>query len=599
MLTISFLVTIILVFTISFFISLYFEHNIQEHEKWFANKSIHHTLTNLLVPSIRISDTNTIRRILDLASTKNEIYGIVDRQSDLILPDYGKEGLFNRVISREKRGSLCDTAKSVSINSDGATYNAYCSNVYSTDIDGKERRFAKLISISKKEPFSALTSDLLLYFIIFAIVVILLVSLIFHYILSNYLMNPLLDLGKYIKRIYEGGIGGVNSFHEKIRHAPKEVLEIKKTFEDVFLKLEQEFKARSEIEKKVALGEVSAKVAHDIRSPLSVMQVMLNAISKEYSSKEVEMLKLASQRVGDIANNLLHEYRSPGSSLTRNKNQVQRMFLPLVLESIIAEKKHEWKSKLFNICYDISVDSSLLWVKVSPSIFYSCLSNLLNNAYEALDKEKGSIIISTFLKENLIEIVIEDNGVGMSSNAIDDALSGESSKHLGKGLGLLNAKTYIESIPGSFDILSEAGVGTKVKILLPLSLSPSWFPSYIPVIAGQDIIIIDDDISIHAVLKHKFTEISHSFFDFYSVDEFFNWLRSNKSILAGAIIFCDYDLGSKLTGGDIFKKVGKVNQGYMVTSHADNTEIQDFCFVNNIYLIPKLVIGEVPIKLLS
>ena len=115
----------------------------------------------------------------------------------------------------------------------------------------------------------------------------------------------------------------------------------------------------------------------------------------------------------------------------------------------------------------------------APNELRRILSNLLNNAYEALHND-GKISILLSFSNNFIFISITDNGQGIPLDKMDVVLQGYSLKHAGKGIGLYSAKKYVESFSGGQLILnSEQYKGTEVTLKLPYFQKPDWFPENI------------------------------------------------------------------------------------------------------------------------
>jgi signal transduction histidine kinase len=96
--------------------------------------------------------------------------------------------------------------------------------------------------------------------------------------------------------------------------------------------------------------------------------------------------------------------------------------------------------------------------------------NLIKNSIEALD-EGGKLTIETRLADNTAEIIIADDGPGISEENLEKVLTPFfTTKRRGSGLGLSVSKRIIEDHQGgSFSISSLDGAGTRITITLPLS----------------------------------------------------------------------------------------------------------------------------------
>jgi len=97
------------------------------------------------------------------------------------------------------------------------------------------------------------------------------------------------------------------------------------------------------------------------------------------------------------------------------------------------------------------------------------LENLLINAHDATGSE-GQITVITNCRGSWAEIVISDNGCGMSPEFINKHLFRpfQTTKKKGMGIGLFHCKTIVESHSGKIEVESENGKGTTFRVLLPM-----------------------------------------------------------------------------------------------------------------------------------
>jgi signal transduction histidine kinase len=210
------------------------------------------------------------------------------------------------------------------------------------------------------------------------------------------------------------------------------------------------------------MGSLVASIAHDIRSPLSALQLISNV--PDLNREEVrDILKTASQRIDGIAQGLLNEFKQK-----EDLNCVLSSANDLI-HSIAKEKRAEFSHrKDIEIVFPDSPDHALF---CDPLQVTRIISNLINNSVEAKRLERICITFSTGKTRGKTWIKVTDNGQGIprkllkkvGKERIDSTKSGSSS---GSGIGLLNAAKSIERMLGKIEIESKEGVGTTFTLFL-------------------------------------------------------------------------------------------------------------------------------------
>jgi two-component system NtrC family sensor kinase len=119
---------------------------------------------------------------------------------------------------------------------------------------------------------------------------------------------------------------------------------------------------------------------------------------------------------------------------------------------------------------DLAKDIPLL--KLSQSEMQQVLLNLINNSLYAMEKQGGTIDISTRLKDGQLVISVADNGPGIPRANLDRIFDPFfTTKPVGKGTGLGLSICYgiIKKMGGEIDVQSVVDVGTTFHIRLPVS----------------------------------------------------------------------------------------------------------------------------------
>ncbi|WP_052347510.1 sensor histidine kinase [Candidatus Nitrosotenuis chungbukensis] len=211
-------------------------------------------------------------------------------------------------------------------------------------------------------------------------------------------------------------------------------------------------------EKLFAIGELSARLAHDIRNPLSVIKTSINIlVSKgDVDAKTMEMyerMERAVERITYQIDDVLNFVKPRVSSL---KNTSLDEILASVLARIEIPKTVVMTTPTKNIEFVGDI--------ISLEIVFV---NLITNALQAINNS-GEITISADVQNEKIIIKIHDNGPGMPSDVVPkifDPLF--TTKQTGTGLGLTSCKTIIEQHGGHIEVESAVGKGTTFVVTLP------------------------------------------------------------------------------------------------------------------------------------
>ncbi|MGD9643604.1 MAG: sensor histidine kinase [Elusimicrobiales bacterium] len=357
-----------------------------------------------------------------------------------------------------------------------------------------------------------------------------------------------------------------------------------------------------------AIGHMATQVAHDIRSPLAALDSITGDIEQLPEEKRI-LIRSAISRIRDIANNLLEKNRKvspePGDSRPAAPRPADSQLLSSLIDPVITEKRLQYRSKMgIDIDYRPGPGSYGLFVKVNAGTLKTILSNLINNAVEAIE-EKGTVVLSLKSGGGTVSIVIRDNGCGIPPEILGRlGQRGETyGKPGGSGLGLYQAKTAVEAWGGALDIESEPGRGTAVTLTFPKAAAPCWFVSELKLTPGRAVIVLDDDATIHQVWQSRFESLDlkkHEIrvFHFSTPAAFRGWVRQNVQEAGKALYLADFELlGYRETGLSLVEELGLGKLAVLVTSHYEEESIRENCIRLGSRLIPKGLAGMTPISI--
>ena len=256
-------------------------------------------------------------------------------------------------------------------------------------------------------------------------------------------------------------------------------LELNQTL-DSFLKLltrlKNEESLRIQAEKDATLAAVASHVAHDVRSPLAALNMAIQSID-QISEDDRVIIQAALQRINDISNELLSKSMSSGADLSLKQlyqPTSQRLMIAAVVGPLLNEKRMQYRGKSNVVIKEELSNASGLYVNMASAGLARVISNLVNNAVEAMDDRPGEVHISVDGAGDEIKVVIRDNGKGIPKEILDRLgeirLSHDKSgSDSGSGFGVRYARTFVESAGGRLQIESQVGVGTSVTLIFPRS----------------------------------------------------------------------------------------------------------------------------------
>lgn len=340
---------------------------------------------------------------------------------------------------------------------------------------------------------------------------------------------------------------------------------------------------------------LAKQVAHDIRSPLAALDMVVSGLIPLPDDKKV-IIKSSVARIKDIANSLISQHHARNSQVVSEQTH---LVFPLI-EEIITEKRIQSKmNSEMNLDFKVEDNTYEVFGFFDEGQFKRILSNVIDNALEACD-HIGEILISLSRIDNMMNISIVDNGKGIPAEVIPQLMSKGYShgKENGSGLGLYHAKEMLRSWNGSISLNSIAG-RTEVNISLPIAKKPKWFMSQIILRPAMKIIVVDDDPSVHHIWDQRFSifkdhvEVFHCFnFQEASLKEKELFLH-NENVL----FLCDYEIsGDAKTGLDFIEKLNISSRSILVTSHYSESTIQKKASRLSLKIIPKNMAGFVKIK---
>lgn len=227
-------------------------------------------------------------------------------------------------------------------------------------------------------------------------------------------------------------------------------------------KLNTELIELRRLEKYVVTGRIARVIAHEVRNPLTNINLACEQLQSELNADEstkmlFTMISRNSERINQLVSDLLNTTRVAELSFSEASiNKVLDETVDLAHDRIKLNKIKVVKNYATNIPL-ISVDIEKIKI---------AFLNIIVNSVEAIT-ENGIIQISTENKNGNCIVRISDNGKGMAKPEVDRLFEPYfTTKEKGNGLGLANSQNIILGHEGSISAESESGKGTTFTIIL-------------------------------------------------------------------------------------------------------------------------------------
>lgn len=243
---------------------------------------------------------------------------------------------------------------------------------------------------------------------------------------------------------------------------PGELGELSRSFNQMNEQLGKMLDSRVDAERRGAMGNLAAGVAHEIRNPLTTLRTSIHALkNQEQDHEKREIFELIGEEIIRI-DSIVEEFLSYAKPHDPSIEDVPISEFLHSIEALVSGTLSE-----ANIRWQVSGDQSLV-LRVDPAQLRQVFMNVIINAIDAMS-DQGSLSIELQHNNNRGIIRICDTGKGMDVQTLEKIKTPFfTTKVKGSGLGLSICVQLLEKNDGTLDVTSQPGQGTQVTLTLPI-----------------------------------------------------------------------------------------------------------------------------------
>lgn len=225
--------------------------------------------------------------------------------------------------------------------------------------------------------------------------------------------------------------------------------------------------------KLATVGELAASIAHELNNPLATVSLRVDSLLSQTEEvdpkhRELSIVGEEVERMGNLVANLLQFSR-------RKESQVSTIDIRTEVAGTLELFHNHLRNRNIDVAMEFAPDAQM--VQADRQQLRQVFLNVLTNAADAMP-DGGMLTIRgvpcNINSDTALSIEFADTGVGIAEQDLPNVTEPfftTKPEGKGTGLGLAICKRIVQEHRGKFDITSEVGNGTTVRIVLPLSAS--------------------------------------------------------------------------------------------------------------------------------
>lgn len=217
-----------------------------------------------------------------------------------------------------------------------------------------------------------------------------------------------------------------------------------------------------------------AFAAHELRGPITVIRGYLDVLEDELKDvlkddqhELFHRLTVSANRLSGYINNILNTSRYDRRHL---KMHLSEITINTVYDMIRDDM--DLRASAQNRLLAVNLPAGLPAIAGDPASLSEVFGNLIDNAIK-YSNEGGAIDVTAAVRGDMVELSIEDHGIGMPSSVVGNLFQKFYRSHrsretvAGTGIGLYISKAIVESHGGTISVRSEEGRGSTFTVSLP------------------------------------------------------------------------------------------------------------------------------------
>ncbi|WP_421944471.1 ATP-binding protein [Pedobacter sp.] len=280
---------------------------------------------------------------------------------------------------------------------------------------------------------------------------------------SNYMLQPLRNIIKSVKHMK------AENLHMRldVKKGKDEMTQLAETFNNMLNRLETAFETQNNF---------ISNASHELRTPLTIisgeLELAINTKQDaEKQHKALTKIKDEADRLEHILTSLLGLAQSGFNGKNQPWEQVR--IDEVVWEVIEAVNLVHPENKIEVDLSKLPEDENQLVIRAIKNLVKLAISNIVSNACKYSNNNVVTVLIET--NQNIVSVAVTDRGIGIPQSDIQHIFepfyrASNTNEFKGYGVGLPLSLNIVRLHRGSIGIKSQVGVGTEIKVMIPINV---------------------------------------------------------------------------------------------------------------------------------